>query len=95
MWYIYTGEYYSAIKRNKTGSFVDMGMKQESVIQNEISQKETNTNEYIQNLQKRLKKKQLAFNHYFKASCLFRAPKEIQKRYKRTTQVNCIEMVAV
>ena len=34
MWYIYTMEYYSAIKRNKTGSFV------ETVIQNKVSQKE-------------------------------------------------------
>ena len=41
------GEYYSAIKRKKTGSFVDMGMNLESVIQSEISQKETNTNAYI------------------------------------------------
>ena len=24
MWYIYTMEYYSAIKRNETGSFVEM-----------------------------------------------------------------------
>ena len=24
LWYIYTMEYYSAIKRNKNGSFVDM-----------------------------------------------------------------------
>ena len=35
-------EYYSAIKRNKTGSFVDMWMDVESVIQSEISQKEKN-----------------------------------------------------
>ena len=32
--YIYTVEYYSAIKRNETGSFV------KSVIQSEVSQKE-------------------------------------------------------
>ena len=42
MWYIYTVEYYSAIKRNKTGSFVEMWMDLESVIQNEVSQKEKN-----------------------------------------------------
>ena len=36
MWYIYTMEYYSAIKRNEIGSFV------ETVIQSEISQKEKN-----------------------------------------------------
>ena len=42
MWYIYTMEYYSAIKRNEIGSFVEMWMDLESVIQNELSQKEKN-----------------------------------------------------
>ena len=42
LWYIYTMEYYSAIKGNETGSFVMMWMNLESVIQNEISQKEKN-----------------------------------------------------
>ena len=42
MWYIYTMEYYSAIKRNKVGSFVEMWMDLESVIQSEVSQKEKN-----------------------------------------------------
>ena len=42
MWYIYTMEYYSAIKRNETGSFVGMWIDVESVIQNEVSQKEKN-----------------------------------------------------
>ena len=42
MWYIYTVEYYSAIKRNKIGSFVEMWMDLETVIQNEVSQKEKN-----------------------------------------------------
>ena len=42
MWYIYTMEYYSAMKRSKTGSFVEMWMDLESVIQNEVSQKEKN-----------------------------------------------------
>ena len=40
--YIYTMDYNSAIKRNKTGSFVEMWMELESVIQSEISQKEKN-----------------------------------------------------
>ena len=40
MWYIYTMEYYSAIKRNETGSFVETWMDLESVIQSEVSQKE-------------------------------------------------------
>ena len=33
-------EYYSAIKRNKIGSFVELWMALESVIQSEVSQKE-------------------------------------------------------
>ena len=40
MWYIYTMEYYSAIKRNKIESFVETWMDLETVIQNEVSQKE-------------------------------------------------------
>ena len=42
MWYIYTIEYYSDIKRNEMGSFVEMWMDLESVIQSEVSQKEKN-----------------------------------------------------
>ena len=38
--HIYTMEYYSAIKRNKIGSFVEAWMDLESVIQTEVSQKE-------------------------------------------------------
>ena len=40
--YICTMEYYSATKRNETGSFVETWMDLESVIQNEVSQKEKN-----------------------------------------------------
>ena len=39
MWFIYTMEYYPAIKRNKIGSFVDMWMDLETVIQSEAGQK--------------------------------------------------------
>ena len=42
MWCIYTVEYYSAIKRNEIGTFVEMWMNLESVIQSEVSQKEKN-----------------------------------------------------
>ena len=42
MCYIYIMEYYSAIKRNEIGSFVEMWMDLESVIQTEVSQKEKN-----------------------------------------------------
>ena len=42
MWYIYTMEYYSAIRRNEFGSFVDTWMDLETVIQSEGSQKEKN-----------------------------------------------------
>ena len=42
MWYIYTTECYSAIKRNEIGSFVETWMDLETVIQSEVSQKEKN-----------------------------------------------------
>ena len=42
MWYRYTMEYYSAIKRNEIGSFVEMWMDLETVIQSEVTQKEKN-----------------------------------------------------
>ena len=42
MWHIYTMEYYSAIKRNEIGSFVETWMDLETVIQSEVSQKEKN-----------------------------------------------------
>ena len=42
MWYIYTMEYYSAIKRNEIGSFVETWMDLETVIKCEVSQKEKN-----------------------------------------------------
>ena len=40
MCYIYTIEYYSAIKRNKIGLYVESRMDLETVIQSEVSQKE-------------------------------------------------------
>ena len=40
--HIYTMEYYSAIKRNEIGSFVEMWMHLEIVMQSEVSQKEKN-----------------------------------------------------
>ena len=36
MWYIYTMEYYSVIKRNKIGSFVETWLDLESVIRSEV-----------------------------------------------------------
>ena len=42
MWYIYTMECYSAIKRNKIVPFAETSMDLEIVIQSEISQKEKN-----------------------------------------------------
>ena len=42
IWYIYTVEYYSAIKRNEIESFVETWMDLETVIQSEVSQKEKN-----------------------------------------------------
>ena len=42
MWYTYTMEYYSAIKRNEIGSFVEMWMNLDTVIQNEDRKRKTN-----------------------------------------------------
>ena len=42
MWYICTMEYYSAIKRNEIGPFVETWRDLETVIQSEVSQKEKN-----------------------------------------------------
>ena len=42
MWYIYTMEYCSAIKRNEIGSFVETWMDLETVTESEVSQKEKN-----------------------------------------------------
>ena len=40
MWYIYMMEYYSVVKRNEIGSFVETWMDWETVTQSELSQKE-------------------------------------------------------
>ena len=40
MWYIYTMEYYSAIKRNEIESFVETWMDLKTVMPSEVSQKE-------------------------------------------------------
>ena len=42
MWYIYTMEYYSAIKRNEIGSFVEKWMDLQTIVKSEVSQKEKN-----------------------------------------------------
>ena len=55
LWYIYTTEYYSVIKRNKFESVLVRGMNLVSITQNKVSQKEKNKYHiitYIQNLGK-------------------------------------------
>ena len=42
MWYIYTMEYYSAIKKNKIGSFVETWMDLETFKQSEVRKRKTN-----------------------------------------------------
>ena len=42
MWYIYTMEYYSAIKSNEIESFFETWMDLETVIQSEVSKKGKN-----------------------------------------------------
>ena len=57
MWYIYTMEYYSVIKRNEIELFVVRWMDLESVIQSELSQKKKKqipyANAYIWNVKKK------------------------------------------
>ena len=43
VWYIYTMEYYSAIKKNAFESFLMRWMKLEPIIQSEVSHKNINT----------------------------------------------------
>ena len=52
LWYIYTMEYYSAIKKNEFESVIVKWMNLEPVIQSEVGQKEKHINAYIQNLEK-------------------------------------------
>ena len=42
MWYTYTMEYYSTIKRNEIVPFAETWMDPETVIQSKVSQKERN-----------------------------------------------------
>ena len=46
MWYIYTMEYYSAIKKNKIMPFTATGMQLEIFILSEVSQKEEKQGPY-------------------------------------------------
>ena len=41
-WYIYTMEYYSALKKDEIGSFVETWMDLETVLKSEVSQQEKN-----------------------------------------------------
>ena len=47
MWYIYTPEYYSAIKRNKIVTFAEVWLNLETIIQNEVIQKEKHSVLYV------------------------------------------------
>ena len=50
LWYIYTMEYYSAIKRNAFESFLMRWMNLEPIIQSEVSQKEKDKYHILKNL---------------------------------------------
>ena len=56
LWYIYTMEYYSAIKKNTFESVLMRWMKLEPIIQSEVNQKEKTpiqyTNTYIWKLER-------------------------------------------
>ena len=47
VWYIYTMEYYSAIKRNAFGSVLMRWMNLEPIIQSEVSQKEKDKHDIL------------------------------------------------
>ena len=55
-WYIYAMEYYSALKGNKAGSFVEMWIDLESVIQSKVNTEREKQimyiNVYMWNLEK-------------------------------------------
>ena len=50
MKYVYTREYYSAIKGNKMVSFAETWMDLESVIQSEVSQKEKKEHQILMHI---------------------------------------------
>ena len=53
MWYIYSMEYYSAIKKNTFESVLMRWMKLEPIIKSEVSQREKKyNNAYIWNLER-------------------------------------------
>ena len=54
---VHTMEYYSAIKRNEIGSFLETWMDLETVIQSEVSQKEKNKYCMLTHIYGMLKKK--------------------------------------
>ena len=57
MWYIYTMEYYSGIKRNKIVSFAAIWMGLEIIILSEVSQTKRQISydiAYMQNLKKKM-----------------------------------------
>ena len=41
MWHVYTMDYYSALQRNNIGSFVEMRIDLEPVIQSEVRKRKT------------------------------------------------------
>ena len=50
LWYIYTREYYSAIKKNTFESVLMRWMKLEPIIQSEVSQKEKHQYSILTNI---------------------------------------------
>ena len=50
LWYIYTMEYYSAIKKNAFESILMRWMKQEPIIRSEVSQKDKQQRSILMNI---------------------------------------------
>ena len=54
MWYIYTMEYYSAIKKNEIPAFLATWMDLETIMQSEVSERQTSYDiTYMWNLKKK------------------------------------------
>ena len=58
MWYIYTVEYYSAMKRNKTEPFANVWVDLETIMKSEVSQKDKNKSSKIVQMNLFAKEKQ-------------------------------------
>ena len=89
-WYIYTMEYYSAIKRNAFESVLMRQMNLKPIIQNEVSQKEKDKYHiltHIYRIQKNVTE-EFIYRATMQFSQLLVTPKMVKKQQRRC-QTNC------